>query len=199
MDITRRRFLESCAAGGVLSLPPDRGLRPWSRSASRTRWAVIPTATGRKSISTSIVMTTRSPGSAPQRHAHVPAEGLCSQRRDDPQRTKLRPRRCGDLYGNTATKAWNPRGCPKGYTMQRRVYGPYRLRGARCSAKDGRNGPTPAVRRFRTHPQLRTQYKFDDRGNDGYVRVSWDEVSKYVARRCTPSLAPTAAKKEPRG
>ena len=23
--------------------------------------------------------------------------------------------RCGDLYGNKATKAWNPRGCPKGY------------------------------------------------------------------------------------
>ena len=37
--------------------------------------------------------------------------------------------RCGDLYGNKATKAWNPRGCPKGFTMQRRVYGPYRLKG----------------------------------------------------------------------
>ena len=34
-----------------------------------------------------------------------------------------------DLYGNHATKAWNPRGCPKGFTMQRRVYGPYRLKG----------------------------------------------------------------------
>src|SRR5262245_61423741 len=37
--------------------------------------------------------------------------------------------RCSDLYGNKATKAWNPRGCPKGYTMQRRVYGPYRAKG----------------------------------------------------------------------
>jgi len=37
--------------------------------------------------------------------------------------------KCGDLYGNHATKAWNPRGCPKGFTMQRRVYGPYRLKG----------------------------------------------------------------------
>ena len=37
--------------------------------------------------------------------------------------------RCGDLYGNKATKAWNPRGCPKGFTMQRRIYGPYRLKG----------------------------------------------------------------------
>lgn len=37
--------------------------------------------------------------------------------------------RCGDLYGNRATAAWNPRGCPKGFTMQRRIYGPYRLKG----------------------------------------------------------------------
>jgi hypothetical protein len=36
--------------------------------------------------------------------------------------------RIGDLYGNRATRAWNPRGCGKGYTMHRRVYGPYRLK-----------------------------------------------------------------------
>src|SRR5262249_54519833 len=34
--------------------------------------------------------------------------------------------RCGDLYGNQATKAWNPRGCPKGFTMQRRGCAPAR-------------------------------------------------------------------------
>ncbi len=33
-----------------------------------------------------------------------------------------------DLYGNQATAHWNPRGCGKGYTMHRRVYGPYRLK-----------------------------------------------------------------------
>ncbi len=33
-----------------------------------------------------------------------------------------------DLYGNQATVAWNPRGCSKGFTMHRRVYGPYRLK-----------------------------------------------------------------------
>jgi nitrate reductase alpha subunit len=37
--------------------------------------------------------------------------------------------RYGDLYGNRATKSWNPRGCAKGFSMQRRVYGPYRLKG----------------------------------------------------------------------
>ena len=30
--------------------------------------------------------------------------------------------RYSDLYGNTATPAWNPRMCLKGYTMHRRVY-----------------------------------------------------------------------------
>jgi len=33
---------------------------------------------------------------------------------------------CGkitDLYGNQATALWHPRGCSKGYTMHRRVYG----------------------------------------------------------------------------
>jgi nitrate reductase alpha subunit len=33
-----------------------------------------------------------------------------------------------DLYGNKATRNWNPRMCLKGYTFPRRVYGPYRLR-----------------------------------------------------------------------
>ena len=36
---------------------------------------------------------------------------------------------CGDLYGNRATQAWNPRACPKGYTFQKRVYGAHRLKG----------------------------------------------------------------------
>jgi nitrate reductase alpha subunit len=34
----------------------------------------------------------------------------------------------GDPQGNTSTAHWNPRGCLKGYTLHRRVYGPYRLR-----------------------------------------------------------------------
>src|SRR3990172_11220767 len=33
-----------------------------------------------------------------------------------------------DALGNRATAHWNPRGCPKGMTLHRRVYGPYRLR-----------------------------------------------------------------------
>jgi nitrate reductase alpha subunit len=88
--------------------------------------------------------------------------------------------RYGDLYGNKATKAWNPRGCPKGYTMQRRIYGPYRLKGPvlRQGWKDWVDAGCPSLS---DQPELRSKYKFDDRGNDQYVRLSWDEVSKYVA------------------
>jgi nitrate reductase alpha subunit len=88
--------------------------------------------------------------------------------------------RCGDLYGNKATKAWNPRGCSKGFSMQRRVYGPYRLKGPvlRSGWKQWVDDGCPSLS---DEPALRTKYKFDDRGNDSYVRVSWDEVSKYAA------------------
>ena len=88
--------------------------------------------------------------------------------------------RYGDLYGNKATKSWNPRGCPKGFTMQRRVYGPYRLKGPvlRKGWKQWADAGFPSLSE---HPELRTKYKFDDRGNDGYVRLSWAEVSDYVA------------------
>lgn len=88
--------------------------------------------------------------------------------------------RCGDLYGNKATKAWNPRGCPKGFTMHRRVYGPYRLRGPvlRKGWKDWADAGFPPLS---DQPELRTKYKFDDRGNDQFVRVTWDEAYRYVA------------------
>jgi nitrate reductase alpha subunit len=88
--------------------------------------------------------------------------------------------RCGDLYGNKATKAWNPRGCPKGYTMQRRVYGPYRLKGPvlRKGWKQWADDGFPSLS---DQVELRTKYKFDDRGNDSYVRLSWNEAFQYVA------------------
>jgi nitrate reductase / nitrite oxidoreductase, alpha subunit len=88
--------------------------------------------------------------------------------------------RCGDLYGNRATKAWNPRGCPKGFTMQRRVYGPYRLKGPvlRAGWKQWADDGFPPLSET---PSLRSRYKFDDRGNDKFVRVTWEEAFKYVA------------------
>ncbi len=88
--------------------------------------------------------------------------------------------RCGDLYGNKATKAWNPRGCPKGYTMHRRVYGPYRLKGPvlRKGWKDWADAGFPSLS---DHPELRSKFKFDDRGNDQFVRLTWEDAYRYVA------------------
>ncbi len=85
-----------------------------------------------------------------------------------------------DPSGNSSSVAWNPRGCLKGYTVHRRVYGPYRLRTPmlRAGWKQWADDGFPSLS---DDPQLRTQYKFDDRGNDSYVRMSWEEISKYVA------------------
>jgi len=92
--------------------------------------------------------------------------------------------RCGDLYGNQATKAWNPRGCPKGFTMHRRVYGPYRLRGpvVRKGWKEWADAGFPPLT---DQPELRTKYRFDDRGNDTFVRVTWEEAYRYLAAGVT--------------
>jgi nitrate reductase alpha subunit len=88
--------------------------------------------------------------------------------------------RCGDLYGHSATKAWNPRGCPKGFTMQRRIYGPYRLKGPvlRKGWKEWADAGFPSLSE---RPELRTKYRFDDRGNDHFIRVTWDEAFRYMA------------------
>jgi nitrate reductase alpha subunit len=91
---------------------------------------------------------------------------------------------CGnvrDLYGNRATAHWNPRSCSKGESQQRRVYGPYRLRqpmirrGWKAWADDG----FPSLS---DHPELRDKYKFNSRGSDTFVKVSWDEIYRYHAR-----------------
>ncbi len=86
-----------------------------------------------------------------------------------------------DLYGNRAGAEWNPRGCPKGYTVQRRVYGPYRLKGpvVREGWKRWADDGFPSLSE---KPELRTKYKFDDRGGDKFVRVSWDDASLYAAK-----------------
>ncbi|MBK9344782.1 MAG: molybdopterin-dependent oxidoreductase [Dehalococcoidia bacterium] len=81
--------------------------------------------------------------------------------------------------GKFSTNAWNPRGCNKGATLTRRVYGPYRLKGPMIRAgwkkwaDDGFPGLTP---------ELRTKYKFDSRGTDTFVKMNWDDTFKYAAR-----------------
>lgn len=87
--------------------------------------------------------------------------------------------RYADLLGNTAGASWNPRGCEKGLTTHRRVYGPSRLKyplvrkGWKRWADDG----FPAL-----DAALRTKYGFDARGSDELVRASWDEATRLLAR-----------------
>ncbi len=87
----------------------------------------------------------------------------------------------GDLDGNRSTAAWNPRGCLKGYTLHRRVYGPYRLKGPmlRAGWKAWADDGFPSLS---DNPELRTTYRFDARGDDDFVRATWDEADDYVAR-----------------
>jgi nitrate reductase alpha subunit len=89
--------------------------------------------------------------------------------------------RYGDPQGNTSTAHWNPRGCLKGYTLHRRVYGPYRLRAPmlRRGWKEWADDGFPSLS---DDPQLRSKYRFDDRGNDTFVRLPWDEIDDYIAR-----------------
>lgn len=88
--------------------------------------------------------------------------------------------RYGDLYGNKMSRAWNPRACAKGYTFQRRVYGPYRLQGpvVRAGWKQWADDGFPSLS---DEPALRKKYMFDARGNDTFVRVDWDEAARYTA------------------
>jgi nitrate reductase / nitrite oxidoreductase, alpha subunit len=86
-----------------------------------------------------------------------------------------------DPEGNSSTAHWNPRGCLKGFTLHRRVYGPYRLRApmVRSGWKEWADDGFPSLS---DDPALRSRYRFDDRGNDTFVRLSWDEIDDYTAR-----------------
>lgn len=87
----------------------------------------------------------------------------------------------GDPQGNMSTAHWNPRGCLKGFTLHRRLYGPYRLRHpmVRKGWKDWADAGFPSLS---DDPTLRTRFMFDNRGNDTYVRLSWDEADEYAAK-----------------
>lgn len=87
--------------------------------------------------------------------------------------------RTGDLYGNHASDHWNPRGCNKGATLTRRIYGPYRLKGPmiRAGWKQWADDGFPGLDKAN-----RTRYKFDSRGTDTFVKVGWDDAFSYAAK-----------------
>ena len=87
--------------------------------------------------------------------------------------------RYADLYGNTATPHWSPRGCKKGQTFHRRIYGPHRLRGPlmRKGWQQWADDGFPELT-----ADLKAKYKFDSRGTDELLPVSWDQAYDYIAR-----------------
>jgi len=180
MDITRRRFLESCAAGSTLlaagaqswAFKPIDIENPLGQYPHRD-WEKIYLDQYKYDSTFTWVCAPNDTHMCRLRAFVRNGVMIRSEQNYDHDR-------CGDLYGNTATKAWNPRGCPKGFTMQRRVYGPYRAKGPvlRQGWKDWADAGFPSLSE---KPELRTIYKFDDRGNDSFVRMSWKEVSKYMA------------------
>ncbi len=84
--------------------------------------------------------------------------------------------RYSDLYGNKATAHWHPRGCKKGQTFHRRMYGPHRLKGPlmRKGWKEWADDGFPQL-----DAANKAKYKFDSRGMDELLPVSWDD---YIAR-----------------
>lgn len=91
---------------------------------------------------------------------------------------------CGrvtDLYGNRSSAHWNPRSCAKGESQQRRLYGPFRLRGpmVRKGWKQWADDGFPSLS---DDPKLRDKYKFNSRGTDGFVKLPWEEVYRYHAK-----------------
>ncbi len=83
-----------------------------------------------------------------------------------------------DLQGNHTAASWNPRGCLKGYTFMRRVYGPYRIKG-------------PMVRKgwkewieadFPTDSNGLGDRKYFRRGEDEWLQLPWDEAQTLMAK-----------------
>ncbi len=83
-----------------------------------------------------------------------------------------------DLYGTKSHAGWHPRGCLKGYTLPRRIYGPFRVKGphVRKMWKQWIEDGYPDA----MDPE--NNKKYFSRGYDDWVRVSWDEVATLVAK-----------------
>jgi len=83
-----------------------------------------------------------------------------------------------DLQGNKANAIWHPRGCLKGYTIMRRIYGPYRIKYPMI-----RTGWKKWVEDNFPDPNLpANQSAYFQRGLDTWTRVNWDEAFTLAAR-----------------
>lgn len=83
-----------------------------------------------------------------------------------------------DIYGNQASPRWEPRLCQKGLALNRRIYGPRRVKYP--MVREGFKKWVDAG--FPRGSDGRPAKKYLQRGKESFVRVSWDEVFDIAAR-----------------
>ncbi|KKL48037.1 hypothetical protein LCGC14_2329550, partial [marine sediment metagenome] len=83
-----------------------------------------------------------------------------------------------DVYGNQASSRWEPRLCNKGLVLNRRVYGPRRVKYPMM--REGFKKWVEAG--FPRGSNGRPPQKYFQRGKENFVRVSWDEAFMYAAK-----------------
>ena len=84
-----------------------------------------------------------------------------------------------DLQMNKTTATWHPRGCLKGMTYMRRIYNPFRVKYplVRKGWKDWAEAGFP-----RDAETGKTDLKYFKRGDDDWIRMSWDDINELVAK-----------------
>lgn len=83
-----------------------------------------------------------------------------------------------DVYGNKASSRWEPRLCQKGLALNRRIYGPRRVRYPMVRAGFKKWVEAGFPRREDGKPPE----KYFQRGKENFVRIPWDEIFDIAAR-----------------
>ncbi|OGX52889.1 MAG: molybdopterin oxidoreductase [Omnitrophica WOR_2 bacterium RIFOXYC2_FULL_43_9] len=83
-----------------------------------------------------------------------------------------------DVYGNQASSRWEPRLCNKGIVMNRRVYGPRRVKGPMI--REGFKKWVDAG--FPRGADGRPPVEYFQRGKENFIKLTWDEAYDYAAK-----------------
>ena len=83
-----------------------------------------------------------------------------------------------DIYGNCASSRWEPRLCNKGLVMNRKVYGPRRVKYP--MVREGFKKWVDAG--FPRMPDGKPPIEYLQRGKESFVKVSWDEIFDIAAK-----------------
>jgi len=83
-----------------------------------------------------------------------------------------------DLYDNQASPRWEPRLCNKGLALNRRIYGPRRVKYP--MVREGFKKWVDAG--FPRGADGKPPEEYFQRGKEGYLKVSWDEIFNIAAK-----------------